>query len=163
MSWGVVLYGFLRLLLWSAVVAIALFPTLQAAPSFSSWYARDVMATVNADGHFRDLFFVIVPASAVSIATTMDYLCAARGTEIAALSAMIALMLNLVVLLSGFVGFLIIPAGKSVLGHDAFLLYSWVISGGLILSLITELWVSGATASQRQNRAASGTAKPRKR
>jgi hypothetical protein len=152
MNWGLVLYGLIRLLLWSAAVGIALFPTLQAVPQAPTWHLSATMAMVNSSGHFRDLFFVVVPAAAVALATTFDFLSANlnRVPEVTGLSAIIALLLNVVVLLSGFVGFLLIPSGRVVLGPDAFWLYSWLISLGLAISLITELWVSGANEVQRR-------------
>ena len=139
---GLALYGFIRLLLWSAGVGIALFPTLQTTRLIPSWHLLGTMESVNAAGHFRDLFFVIVPASAVSLSTTLDFLCVRLRGEINALLAVIALILNIIILLSGFVGFLLIPPGTGYLSADVFSISSWLILVGLIISLVTELWIS---------------------
>lgn len=149
---GIFIYCFLRLLLWTAGVAIALFPTLQIAPHLSSWGISSVFAAVNSDGHFRDLFFVIVPASAVSLSTTLDYLCGSlsHGSEVTGLLVIVVLVINVLVLLSGFVGFLLIPVGHTALDPDALSSYSGLITVGLVLSLITELWVSGAGERRRR-------------
>jgi hypothetical protein len=143
------LYSVIRMLLWGAGVIIALFPTLQAIHLIPSWHFGGVMEVINRAGHFRDLFFVIVPASAVSLSTTVDFLCSKPRGEITGLMAVIALVLNVVVLLSGFVGFLLIPPTAGPLSPDEFSAYSSMISIGLILSLVTELWTSGAAHSAR--------------
>src|SRR2546423_856829 len=147
MRWGLLLYCFLRLVLWSSGVAITLFPTLQAASTFQSWGIDSILAGLNADGHFRDLFFVIVPASVVSLSTTIDYLSGSfpQGSATTGLVITIVLLFNVLVLVSGFVGFLLIPVGHTVLPPDALTRYSWLILVGLFLSLVTELWVSGAS------------------
>lgn len=123
---------------------IALFPTLQEIHLIPSWHFAGTMETINHHGHFRDLFFVIVPASAVSLSTTFDFLCKPRG-NITLLLLVIALILNVVVLLSGFLGFVLIPPSAGPLAPDEFSLYSWLITVGLMLSLVTELWASGAS------------------
>lgn len=142
---GLVLYVIIRLLLWGAGVIIALFPTLQELHFIPSWHFIGAMDVINRGGHFRDLFFVIVPASAVSLSSTFDFLCAKPRGEITLLMLVIALILNVVVLLSGFLGFVLIPPTAGPLKPDEFSLYSWLITIGLMLSLITELWSSGAS------------------
>jgi len=148
----VTLYGLIRLLLWGAGVGIALFPTLQAVHFLPSWHFAGTMDYVNAQGRFRDLFFVIVPASAVSLSTTVDYLCARPRNEINALLAVISLILNVVILLSGFVGFALIPEKHVPLAADIYILCSWIIICGLVVSLTTELWISGAVKHQERHR-----------
>jgi len=143
------LYGVIRLMLWSAAVFIALFPTLQTTGTMPSWHLQGTMLAVNSAGHFRDLFFIIVPASAVSLSTTLDFLCSKPKGEITGLLVVIALIVNMMVLLSGFVGFALIPNDAKVLPDDAFSLYSWLITVGLIITLGTELWISGFAASER--------------
>ena len=151
MPWGLILYCFLRLLLWSSGVAIALFPTLQVA---SHVQFNSIFASLNADGHLRDLFFVIVPASAVSLSTTFDYLCGilARrdSSDTTGLVVVVVLVINVLVLVSGLIGFLLIPVGPTVLSPDLLWSCSFAITMGLALSLVTELWVSGAGERRRR-------------
>ena len=130
-------------------MAIALFPTIQATANDAYLEFGRIFQTVNDHGRARDLFFVIVPASAVSIATTVDFLCATRDSEIAGLSALLALLANIAVLLSGLIGFLMMPE-DTILNSDGFRLFSGVILFGLSVSVITELWVSGAAERQRK-------------
>lgn len=144
-----ILYGFLRFILWAGVVFIALFPTLQLSHVFPSWHFIGTMSLVNAAGHFRELFFIVVPAAAVSLSTTLDFLCGRPKNEITGLLVLIALVINIVVLLSGFIGFLLLPPDSGRLADDVFSLYSWLITLGLIISLVTELWISGFAANQR--------------
>jgi hypothetical protein len=146
---GLALYVVVRLLLWSSGVAIALFPTLQAIHLMPHGHLASSLDAINKAGHFRDLFFVIVPASVVSLSTTLDFLCSRPRGEITGLMLVIALILNVVVLLSGFLGFILIPPGAGELDPDEFSLYSWPLMVGLLLSLVTELWIAGAAHVER--------------
>jgi hypothetical protein len=144
----VLIYVALRLVLWAGAVAIAMFPTLQAAHVMPSFDPKFTMAGVNGHGNFRDLFFVIVPAAAVSLSSTMEFLCTfvVREALVPATVGFIALLVvlaNTVILLSGFVGFLLIPPSAGPLAADAFTLYSTLIIAGLGISLGTELGISG--------------------
>jgi hypothetical protein len=146
----VLVYLALRLVLWAGAVAIAMFPTLQAADTLPSFDPKAMMAVVNSHGNFRDLFFVIVPAAAVSLSTTMEFLCTyvIRATLVPATVGFIALLAvlgNTVVLLSGFVGFLLIPAAAGPLNMDQLALYSALILCGLGISLGTEIAISGTS------------------
>src|SRR5580692_2267953 len=101
----------LRVALWAIAVAIALFPTFQVDHVFPTLDPILAMATVNKHGHFRDLFFVIVPAAAVSLSTTMEFLssCVIRprggnhGRVPATIGfvALLAVLGNTAILLSG--------------------------------------------------------------
>ncbi|KIZ37693.1 hypothetical protein OO17_23370 [Rhodopseudomonas palustris] len=103
---------------------------------------------VNDAGLFRDLFFVIGPASAIALSTTLEYLWThvilpkkqIVPAYFGGLTAVLVL-LNFVVLLSGFIGFLALPApsAHTVLGPPALSLYSWVIGLGLLVSFGTEM------------------------
>jgi hypothetical protein len=107
-----------------------------------------MLATVNGAGLFRDLFFVIVPAAAIALATTTDYMCAhvisgrMRSGALVEGIVFILILANFMVLLSGFVGFLEIPPASGPLSPDKFKLASWVIYIGLCISLGSEIWVS---------------------
>ncbi|NPU68863.1 hypothetical protein HL667_27945 [Bradyrhizobium sp. 83012] len=107
------------------------------------------MKTINDAGHFRDLFFGLVPASAVSLSTAFDFICVKARGEITGLLVVIALILNVVVLLSGVVGFLMIPPHSPPLSPAEFSAYSSMILAGLGFSLVTELWTSGAAHRSR--------------
>ncbi|HXD44241.1 MAG TPA: hypothetical protein VN655_03825 [Pseudolabrys sp.] len=143
-----VLYALIRLILWSGAVGIALFPTVQVTGLYTILHSMALFAPINKIGHLRDLFFLVVPASAVSLSTTIDYLCAKHETD-SALGALIALILNFLVLVSGFVGFLVLP-GNTVVPGDTISLYSEAIVVGLVVSLSTELWLSGAAEKHRE-------------
>jgi hypothetical protein len=140
------LYGTFRLLLWSAAVALALFPTIWAVDGSLD---HSLLWRINVDGRFRDLFFLLAPAAGLSLTTTLDFIWADHISATARNAAILALLANFVVLLSGFVGFLMIP-DESVLVVDQFATYSWVIAGGLILTLATELWISLASERRRK-------------
>jgi hypothetical protein len=145
----------LRIALWTIAVIIALFPTFQADHVFPALDPIVAMASVNSHGHFRDLFFVIVPAAAVSLSTTMEFLSScvirvsphrghSRVSATIGFIALLALLGNTVILLSGFVGFLLIPPGSGPVDLDALKLYSNLILWGLGISLATEMGISGA-------------------
>lgn len=151
-----ILYGILRLLLFSAAVALALFPTIRMAHDFPSWWPQGVAEAVNASGHFRDLFFVIAPASAVALATTLDFLCAAHTSDSTRLSVVIALVVNMLVLTSGFIGFMAIPPKDVSLPPNEFWFYCWVIWIGLAVTIVTELWISCAAERMRSKSRHSG-------
>lgn len=150
-------YMAIRLTLWTAGVAIPLFPTLAAAPEAMSLNLPSTLAKINDAGLFRDLFFVIVPAAAIAVATTIDFLCIhVLGTSAQKASAtlggvsLLLVLANTVALLSGFVGFLLIPPGHFQLSAGQFLLYSWIIGLGIAVSFVTELGISFAASSLRK-------------
>ena len=147
-----ILYGLLRFLLFSAAVALALFPTIRMAHDVHSWSPLGLAHAINDSGHFRDLFFVIAPAAAVALATTLDFLCAAHTSDETRLSVVIALVINVMVLMSGFIGFMAIPATDLPLPKDQVLPYSWAIWIAIGITLGTELWVSGAAERMRSKR-----------
>jgi hypothetical protein len=66
-------YLALRLTLWVIAVGVAMVPALQGGGTLPSW-PHETMERINQHGHFRDLFFVIVPAAALAISTLMDFL-----------------------------------------------------------------------------------------
>jgi uncharacterized membrane protein len=101
--------------------------------------------------HFRDLLFALVPAASISLSTTIEYLCSHRDRGVSLLTV-IGLILNILILLSGFVGFLVIPDDQA-LGRDLFALYSKLIILGLVISLVSELWtsVSGENLRRRND------------
>lgn len=140
-------YGLIRFGLWAFAVFIALLPTLQSVGGHAL-LRGNFLSAANDGAQFRDLLFVIVPASALSLATTIDFICARRNSGVSLL-AIIALIVNLLILVLGFVGFLIIPE-DSVLDADTFAVYWFGIIFGLVLSLTTELWVSGASERHRE-------------
>lgn len=146
MSMGLVKYGGIRLILWGSVVAIAWLPTFATATD--PLKVGSIFETINNEGSFRDLLFALVPASAVSISSTLDFLCSSRdGDE--SMSAVFALLANICVLASGLAGFLMIQA-DTVLNGDQFGTYSDLIWFGLVLTLVTELWVSTANEKRRR-------------
>jgi hypothetical protein len=155
-----VLYLLIRATLWTTGVGIALFPALQAAhswPSINPFVTADV---VNASGHFRDLFYVIVPAAALSISTVLEALCTVskRVSEITQATVILALIVNILIMVSGLVGFMLIEPGKLAKETASFSAGSWAIAVGLTVSLITEISVSGALERQRRRARRLGTA-----
>lgn len=145
------LYGLLRLLFWTFGVGVALFPTLWATEYLPSWHVSGAVAAINATGHFRDLFFVLVPASVVPLTTALDSLCLHPSkSDIIRLIIILALVVNIVILGSGLVGFVLTPAERGPLNSEAFSLYSQLIGWGLAISLGTEIFVSGSAALRAQ-------------
>jgi hypothetical protein len=150
----------LRVFLWGIAVAIASFPTFQADHFFPTLDPIVTMALINSHGHLRDLFFVIVPAAAVSLSTTMEFLSSCvirkstrrghtRPTATVGFLALLAVLGNTVILLSGFIGFLLIPPGSGPVDVDALKLYSNLILWGLGISLATEMGISTAVEFNR--------------
>jgi hypothetical protein len=139
------LYGAFRLLLWLAAAALALFPTVWA---LDSW-GLSIVWDINEHKHFRDLFFLLAPTSALALATTLDYIWGNNISRTARNAAIMALLANIFVLLSGFLGFFTIQ-DDTKLNDNQFHTFCWVIAVGMILTLATELWISGAGERRRQ-------------
>jgi hypothetical protein len=127
---------------------IAVFPTVwKIDGDVPFWGCLDV---INEQSRFRELLFALVPAVALPISTITDFLTASRDAdEVEKLSALVALLANVFFLSAGFVGFFTIPDDVA-LGHSPFVLYSWVLKIGLLVSLVTEVWIS--IANKRQHR-----------
>ncbi|WP_146604585.1 hypothetical protein [Rhodoplanes roseus] len=145
----------IRFILWAAGVGIASFPTFQASHSSPFWNLPLAIDTINGAGHYRDLFFVIVPAAAVPLSTTVDFICLRGRGEIDTLLAVIALLINFTVLVSGLIGFLVIPPHSGALSAIEVHTSTTLIAIGLVISVVTEVWVSGA-AERRRARNPSG-------
>jgi hypothetical protein len=141
------MYGALRFALWLAVVAIALFPTIYRIKG--EIHVADALTVINAQANFRDLLFAIVPAVALPISTTADFLCVNRDSEVEKISAVAAVLANVFFLAAGFVGFLTISP-DTALPPAQFASYSWVLVIGMTVSGVTEVWIS--VASKRQHR-----------
>lgn len=145
MGGKVCFYGAFRLTLWLAAAALALFPTVWP---LDTW-GLSIVSEINEHKHFRDLFFLLVPTGALSLGTTLDFIWADHTSATARNAAILALIANIGILLSGFVGFLMIK-DDVVLTPSQFGTYWKVIAGALVVSLATELWVSGASERKRQ-------------
>lgn len=102
----------------------------------------------NEEGLFRDILFAIVPAAALSLATTLDFICSGKAANLSL--PILGVLLSVLILVSGFVGFLVIPEDKS-LDADLFDLYSALIRMGIFVSLVTELWVSVSAEKHRMH------------
>jgi hypothetical protein len=138
-------YVLIRAFLWFIAVAIAIFPTLSAAPDAASMDPFVMFSTLNNVGAFRDVLFVIIPAAALAISTLIDYLCMCRtqmsGTAFGL--SLIGVLMNITALVAGFVGFLYIEDKPHVPVNARFLLtYSWIICIAIGVGIITELAVS---------------------
>jgi hypothetical protein len=134
------------------MVIVAIFPTLQAAGEWPSLNPYATMADVNAHGNFRDLLFVIVPASAVALSTWMEFLsnCVIRkrvdksGLITVGFLALVGVLANIFILGTGLVGFSLIPAGVQTVGPVTFLHCSNAIVSGLAISFFTEVAATAA-------------------
>ena len=145
MAWGLFWYGIVRLFLWSAAVFLALFPTISNLDTILDRY---FLWQINQNGHFRDLFFLLAPASALALATILDFIWDDNTSKAARIAAIVALLANLAVLLSGFVGFLRVP-DDTVLPDGDFATDWKLIVAGLIITLVSELWISVASERRR--------------
>src|SRR5690349_954056 len=103
MGWGMLLYGAFRLVLFGAGVGLAFFPTVWGQDHLAEHMAdHSLFWHVNQSGRFRDFFFVLAPASALALTTTLDFIWADHTTPTARNAAILALLANIGVLLSGF-------------------------------------------------------------
>lgn len=138
-------YCLVRLVLWLVAVGIALFPTARSVGihAILDW---EFLSHANRDGAFRDILFAIVPAAALSLATTLDFICSGKAASLAL--PILGVIGGILILVSGFVGFLVIP-NDTPLEPDLFVLYSKMIMLGLSVSLVTELWVSVSMEKHR--------------
>ncbi len=139
-------YGLLRLGLWLAVVAIAIFPIIYRLTG--EIHFTDALTVINAEGDFSDLLFALVPAVALPISTIADFLCVNCDSEVEKISTVAALLANIALFAAGFVGFLTISA-DTPLPSSQFSRLSWVWIVGMAVSCITEVWV--AVANKRQH------------
>lgn len=144
---GLTGYLLIRFALWLAGVLIALFPTLAASRVDVTISAWDVITKVNQSGNFRDLFFVVVPTSVLAVATLTDYLatCFSRASGSAQTACILALLLNVAALASGFVGFLELPTGEHIITERQVGVYGTLILFAVGFSLVTEISTSWAS------------------
>jgi hypothetical protein len=146
---GTIIYVVVRLLLWGAAVSLAWLPTVWIVWSL---HLGSSLWLVNIEGHFRDLFFALVPAAALSISSILEFFYVSRESPVERLAALLALLANIVVLLSAFFGFLLYP-DQPVLSVEQFRAYSALIIVGLIVSFVTELSVAVINGSRRRTAA----------
>jgi hypothetical protein len=144
-------YLCIRLTLWLSGVVIAFLPTLVAASDLPADIFGAV-AVINSEGLFRDLFFGVVPAAVLAIATVIDYLCVGRieMSNSAFALALLGIIGNIFVLSAGLIGFLQIPVHASPLTSGPFIAYSALIYVSLLLSLVTEIGVSWSHNNHRR-------------
>ena len=128
-------YLTVRLALWFVALFVAILPAFfhaLAVPSF------------NNSQLFRDALFVTVPAAALGLSTVLDYLCMGfrliSGTAMAL--AVLGIVFNTLVLLSGVIGFLILPKSEVPLSATSVWTFSVLIVLALMFSLLTEIFVS---------------------
>lgn len=146
-------YLLIRSILWLAGVGIAFFPTLQTVHVIDATSATAIAEAINSTGHFRDMFFVIVPASALSLSTVSEFLCSLgshRASELTRMAVILAFIVNVIILVSGFVAFFLIPPHDHPLDAASFSLWYRVIWIGLLLSYLTETAVSWAHKNHRR-------------
>ncbi len=132
-------YLLIRLILWVVVVGLALLPTLRAIDDHS-W---NLFKSANDARLFRDLFFAVVPVTALALSTLLDFLCTryAKLSGTAFALSIIALIFNVAGLATGLVGFVTIAA-DAILGPVPLWTYSALICMAVVCSLATEIGVS---------------------
>jgi hypothetical protein len=137
------LYVFARLLLWFIAVIIALFPTVMSSKQEFVFDFYGELIRINEDGLFRDLFFALVPTSAIAISTLLDYMimCHKKISGSVQTLSVIGLIVNVAALASGLSGFLNIERDE-VLADHKFHLFTWILCLSIGVSLISELTVS---------------------
>lgn len=110
------------------------------------------VATLEAINHakvFRELYFVIVPVSVLSLSTIVDYWCREQkhiSGSVFALTIM-AMFFNVLSLGAGLVGFVKIPH-VTPLASNPLLAYSILIAYALVVSLGTEVGVAFTHSSK---------------
>ena len=136
-------YVLIRMVLWTAALAVSLFPTLHATPGIGFDLVENAMR-VNERGLFRDLFFVIAPTSALALSTVTDFLIThyARSSGLAQIACVLCLPLNVAALVSGFVGFLVIPPGDHPLDPGSFGTAFGLLVFAVGFSALTEIGMS---------------------
>jgi uncharacterized membrane protein YozB (DUF420 family) len=93
---------------------------------------------------FRDILFVIIPAAALGLSAVLDYLCInykdLNGTSFAL--SMLSIIFNTLALGSGLVAFIVIPKDNVPVASAKLLTFSVIICYALLMSIITEFFVS---------------------
>lgn len=137
------LYLLIRLVLWCAGLFVSLFPTILEIKAPSLW--PSVFAwQANSKGLFRDLMFVIVPTVSLSLSTIIDFMINhfAKSKEFFQQGAILGLILNIIALCSGFVGFLRLPGTHKPIAVDQFVVFYWTIIFAVSISLVTEVMMA---------------------
>jgi hypothetical protein len=140
------LYAVFRLALWCAGVFLALFPTLLSIHDPLSVF---MLEHINEAGKFRDLFFLLAPACVVSLTTTLDFIFGDHGTAMTRAAAILVLIANFAVFVAAFIGFFTVLEDLP-LDEGTFYIYRRVILGGLLVSVLSEVWVSTAIERRLQ-------------
>lgn len=124
-------YLTIRLALWAIAVFIALLPAIMLVSD------KGLSILRQAD-FFRNLVFVVVPVSALGLASTFDYMCIGFPTMSAGafFNSLGAILLNGIGLTTGLAGFLNIREG--LLSLNQLWTYSILICVAVVASLVTE-------------------------
>jgi hypothetical protein len=141
---NVFFYLLIRLSLWLfGAVLVSVLPVVlndDVAPSLNMLLAIE---SINKNGLFKELYFVIVPVSVLSLSTVVDYWCRKFQSLSGSLLALtiLAFIFNILSLCAGLVGFVKIESGTP-LADRAVRAYSVVLAYALIVSLLTEIGVA---------------------
>lgn len=140
---GVFFYLTIRISLWLGAVLVSGLPVLLNDDVDVSLSPLTTIESINAAKVFKELYFVIVPVSVLSLSTIVDYWCRRYRELSGSLFALtiLALFFNILSLGAGLVGFVKITntiplASKALWTYSLFVLYA------LIVSLGTEIGVA---------------------
>jgi hypothetical protein len=142
--------AFMRTFLWGLVALLAAVPPVLSLSAPLQSLAGTIGA-LNATGHVRDLFYLLLPTSALALSGVLDYLRLGgeRSSAVVLMLAMLAIMMNFLALLSALLAFLSLPSEKYPLPEQTLSLYLSLLGLGLLISFITDIGVSIASDNLR--------------
>lgn len=132
-----------RLLLWLFAAVIAAFPALTEAHMWPTWDVESVIRQVNGIGDIRDLFFVVITLSLISITNVIDN-CLYRTKDENQWHSLIArclLVYYLCMVIYATFFFGLLHPGQT-LPSSSLSGYSGAINALLITTFLTEIFIS---------------------
>ena len=137
-------YIAIRLILWGFAVGIGLFPILSELPDSLTVKPYILALSINDAGHFRDVFFVVVTIAALGLSTVTDFLtnCYGKMHPAAWNAALICLLLNIICLTAGLVGFLEFAPNQAIANPSKVAVYTTIVMLAACFGLMTEVCVA---------------------